>query len=111
VLGSTLGLVFGTFGFALTVFAVVFVAAWLRSNVRNFKAAYVLSVPSRSRRAALELWDALTSALSRYVGGLALVLGIQGALSATALYLIGVPYALALGAWVSITAVIPYFGA
>jgi hypothetical protein len=39
------------------------------------------------------------------------VLAIQGALSATALYLIGVPYALALGAWVSITAVIPYLGA
>jgi hypothetical protein len=30
VLGSTVGLVFGTFGFALTVFAIVFVAAWLR---------------------------------------------------------------------------------
>jgi predicted PurR-regulated permease PerM len=27
------------------------------------------------------------------------------------LYLIGVPYALALGAWVSLTALIPYFGA
>ena len=39
------------------------------------------------------------------------MLAIQGALSATALYLIGVPYALALGAWVSITAVIPYLGA
>jgi predicted PurR-regulated permease PerM len=39
------------------------------------------------------------------------VLVIQGALSATALFLIGVPYALALGAWVSITAVIPYLGA
>jgi predicted PurR-regulated permease PerM len=111
VLGSTLGLVFGTFSFALTIFAVIFVAASLLSNVRNFKAAYVTSVPIRYRRDALELWNALASALSRYVGGLALVLGIQGALSAAALYLIGVPYALALGAWVSITAVIPYLGA
>jgi predicted PurR-regulated permease PerM len=39
------------------------------------------------------------------------LLVIQGALSATALFLIGMPYALALGAWVSITAVIPYLGA
>ena len=111
VLGSTLGLVFGTFSFALTIFAVIFVAASLLSNVRTFKAAYLTSVPSRYRRDAIELWDALASALSRYVGGLAFVLAIQGALSAAALYLIGVPYALALGAWVSITAVIPYLGA
>jgi predicted PurR-regulated permease PerM len=111
VLGSTLGLVFGTFSFALTLFAVIFVATSLLSNVRNFKAAYLTSVPPRYRRDARELWDTLASALSRYVGGLGLVLAIQGALSAMALSLIGVPYALALGAWVSITAVIPYLGA
>jgi predicted PurR-regulated permease PerM len=40
------------------------------------------------------------------VPGLALVLAIQGALSATGLYLIGVPCALALGAWVSLTALL-----
>jgi hypothetical protein len=35
---------------------------------------------------------------------------IQGAVSALALYLLGVPYALALGAWVSLAALILYFG-
>ena len=49
--------------------------------------------------------------LSRYLAGLALVLAIQGVISAVALYLIGVPYPLALGAWVSITAVVPFIGA
>jgi predicted PurR-regulated permease PerM len=111
VLGGTLGLVFGTFSFALTLFAVVFVAASLLANVRSFKAAYLTSVPAAYRRDARELWDALALALSRYLGGLAFVLFVQGALSALALYLIGVPYALALGAWVSITAVIPFLGA
>lgn len=111
VLGGALGLVFGTFSFALTLFAVVFVAASLLSNVRDFKAAYLTSVPVRYRHDAQELWDALAYALSRYLGGLALILVIQGAISAVALYLIGVPYVLALGAWVSITAVIPYLGA
>ena len=38
------------------------------------------------------------------------MLSIQGSLT-TALYLIGVPYALALDGWVSIAAVIPYRGA
>jgi predicted PurR-regulated permease PerM len=111
IFGRTVGLVFGTFSYALTLFAVVFVAASLLANVRSFKAAYLTSVPARYRHDALALWNALGHALTRYLGGLALVLAIQGALSSFALFLIGVPYPLALGAWVSITAVIPYLGA
>jgi predicted PurR-regulated permease PerM len=111
VLGRTVGLIFGTFSYALTLFAVIFIAASLLSNVRSFKAAYLMSVPKHYRHDALDFWDALAHALTRYLGGLALVLMIQGALSATALLMIGIPYSLALGAWVSITAVIPYLGA
>jgi predicted PurR-regulated permease PerM len=111
VLGHTLGILFGTFSWALTLFAVIFIAASLLANVRSFKAAFLTSVPSHYRHDALEFWHALGHALSRYLGGLALVLAIQGGLSAAALFLIGVPYPLALGAWVSITAVIPYLGA
>jgi predicted PurR-regulated permease PerM len=111
VLGRTVGIIFGTFSWALTLFAVIFIAASLLANVRSFKAAYLTSVPGHYRHDALEFWHLLGQALSRYLGGLALVLAIQGALSATALFLIGVPYPLALGAWVSITAVIPYLGA
>lgn len=110
-LSGTVGLVYGAFGFALTLFAIIFVGASLLANVRTFKAAYLRSVPFRYRHDALELWNALDSVLLRYLGGLAIVLLIQGALSAAALYVIGIPYALALGAWVSITAVIPYLGA
>lgn len=111
MLGRTVGILFGTFSWALTLFAVIFIAASLLANVRSFKAAYLTSVPSRYRHDALEFWDALGHALSRYLGGLGLVLAIQGVLSGAALFLIGVPYPLALGAWVSITAVIPYLGA
>jgi len=111
MLGHTVGIIFGTFSWALTLFAVIFVAASLLANVRSFKAAYLTSVPGHYRNDALEFWDALGHALSRYLGGLALVLAIQGVLSALGLFLIGVPYPLALGAWVSITAVIPYLGA
>jgi predicted PurR-regulated permease PerM len=111
ILGGTLGVVYGTFSFAVTLFAVIFIAASLLANVRKFKAAYLTSVPSHYRRDARELWDALAHTLSRYLGGLAFVLILQGVLSGGALYLIGLPYPLALGAWVSITAVIPYLGA
>jgi predicted PurR-regulated permease PerM len=42
---------------------------------------------------------------------LGLSLAIQGALSPLALYLLGVPFALLLGFWVALTALIPYLGA
>jgi predicted PurR-regulated permease PerM len=49
VLGRTVGIVFGTFSYVLTLFAVVFVAVSLLSNVRSFKATYLTSVPNRDR--------------------------------------------------------------
>src|SRR5215213_2185600 len=57
-----------------------------------------------------ELWNAFEHAFSRYMSRQFLDLFIQGAVSALALYLLSVPYALALGAWVSLAALIPYFG-
>ena len=36
---------------------------------------------------------------------------IQGAVSAVGLFVLGVPYALLLGTWVALTAVVPYLGA
>ncbi len=111
LVGGTLGFVTGTFSFALTLFAIVFVAASLLANARGFKASYLCNVPRRYRYDALELWDTLAHALTRYLGGLLLILLIQGAITAVALFLIGVPYPLALGAWVSVAAVLPYLGA
>ena len=74
LLGQTMGIIFGTFSWALTLFAVVFVAASLLSNARSLKAAYLTSVPRPYRHDALAFWDALGHALSRYLGGLGLML-------------------------------------
>ncbi|MEW6636756.1 MAG: AI-2E family transporter [Actinomycetota bacterium] len=111
VLGGALNIITGTFSFALTLFGAVFIGAYLLVDVRRFKAAYLRAAPRRYRRDFLTLWDAFGYSLSRYLGGLALVLAIQGAVSALGLFLLGVPYALVLGAWVSVTAIIPYLGA
>jgi predicted PurR-regulated permease PerM len=111
MLGGAFGVVSGTFSFALSLFGVVFVAAYMLIDVRRFKTTYLLTFPAGYRRDARDLWNAFGFTLSRYLNGLALDLFIQGAISAVALYLIGVPYALALGAFVSLTALIPYIGA
>jgi len=111
VLGGALGFVFGTFGFVLTLFGVVFIGAYLLVDVRRVEAAWLRAWPHGYRRDARTLWEAFGYSLSRYLGGLALVLAIQGMISAVGLFLLGVPYALVLGAFVSVTAVIPYLGA
>jgi predicted PurR-regulated permease PerM len=110
VVGGALGVLTGTFSFALTLFGVIFVGAYLLADVRRIRAAYLRAVPRTHRRDARTLWNAFGYSLSRYLAGLALVLFIQGAASALALWAIGVPYALVLGAWVSVTAVIPFLG-
>ena len=77
----------------------------------TLQARFLRAAPRRYRRDARELWNAFGFTLSRYLGGLGLSLAIQGVFSALALGLLGVPYPILLGAWVSVTALLPYVGA
>ena len=111
LLGGVVGFVFGTVNFLLTLLGVLFIGIYLLVDVRKIKAAYLKAAPHDYRSDMRSLWNAFGYSLSRYLGGLAFVLLIQGVVSAVGLFFIGVPYALVLGAIVSITAIIPYLGA
>jgi predicted PurR-regulated permease PerM len=110
VLGGLVGFISGAFSFGIATFGILFVAVYLLVDVRKVKAAYLKAAPARYRRDARELWDAFGVSLSRYLGGLVIVLVVQGVMAGVALWLLGVPYAILLGAWVSVTAIIPYLG-
>jgi predicted PurR-regulated permease PerM len=110
-LGGLVRVVSGAIGVALALFGVLFVAVYLLVNVRKLKATYLVSAPKRYREDARQLWDAFAFSFSRYLSGLGLDMFIQGAISTVGLMLLGIPYALLLGTWVSITAIIPYLGA
>ena len=99
------------FNFGIILFAVIFVAAYLLVDVRKVKAAYLTAAPKRYRHDARELWEAFGVSLSRYLGGLFLVAVVQGVLAGVALWILDVPFALLLGVWAAITAIIPYLGA
>jgi predicted PurR-regulated permease PerM len=92
-------------------FGIIFVAVYLLVDTRKLKAAFLWAVPSSYRFDALELWNDFGTSLSRYLSGLFFVVVIQGLLTGIALSILGVPYAILLGVWVSITAIIPYVGA
>jgi predicted PurR-regulated permease PerM len=111
VLSEAFGFITSIFGFAVTLFGVIFIGAYLLVDVRRVEATFLRAVPHDYRRDAKTLWDASGYSLSRYLGGLVFVLLIQGAISAVGLFLLGVPYALVLGALVSVMAIIPYLGA
>lgn len=109
-LGGLVGFISGAFSFGIVIFGILFVAVYLLVDVRKVKAAYLKAAPRRYRRDARELWDSFGFSLSRYLGGLLFVVVIQGVLATLALQILGVPYAILLGVWVSVTAIIPYLG-
>jgi predicted PurR-regulated permease PerM len=111
ILGGLVSFVSSTISLVLSLFGVLFVSVYLLANVRQIKAAYLLAAPKRYRRDAAELWESEGTSLSRYLSGLGLDMVIQGAISTVALFLLGVPYALLLGTWVAVAAIIPYLGA
>lgn len=111
LLGGIAGFVSGTVGFGVNLIGALFVSIYLLLDVRRIKAAYLRAFPHHYRWDGRELWNAEGTSLSKYLGGLAFVIVIQGSLTTLALFLIGVPYAILLGAWVSATAIIPYLGA
>jgi predicted PurR-regulated permease PerM len=110
-LDNLLGTVTGIFDIVVKAFGIIFVAIYLLIDARRMKAAFIRMAPTRYRRDAVVLWEDFGLSLSRYLGGLTISLLLQGILSGIALWLIGVPYPLLLGAWVSMTAIIPYLGA
>jgi predicted PurR-regulated permease PerM len=110
-LDNLLGTVTGIFDIVVKAFGIIFVAIYLLIDARRMKAAFIRMAPARYRRDAVVLWEDFGLSLSRYLGGLTISLLLQGILSGIALWLIGVPYPLLLGAWVSMTAIIPYLGA
>ena len=111
LLRGLVGFIPRAFGFGVALFGVLFVAVYLLADVRKVKAAYLRTAPRLYRRDARDLWNAFGESLSRYLGGLAIVVVIQGVLASLALYMLDVPFAILLGAWVSATAIIPYLGA
>jgi predicted PurR-regulated permease PerM len=111
VLGGLLDVASGAAGFAVQVFAILFIAIYLLVDVRKVRDAFIGLPPERYRADAAALWHAFGASMARYLSGLVVVVAFQGVLSSVGLWALGVPYALLLGVWVALTSVIPTFGA
>lgn len=104
MLGRTLGL-------ALTTFGVVFVATYLLIDIPRFRERFVHAFSPAYREDADALWFTIGDSLSRYLAGLLISIVIQSVMVVVGLWIIGIPYALVLGLWMAVTAILPYVGA
>ncbi|MBA3414184.1 MAG: AI-2E family transporter [Chloroflexia bacterium] len=100
----------GTLGVILTLVGIVFVAVYLLADSNRFKLGFIRSIPRVYRDDVEELWSDVGQSLSRYLGGLLVSLAFQGIAAGAALFVLGVPYSLLLGAWTAVAAIVPYVG-
>ena len=100
-----------SFSIAITTFGVIFVATYLLIDIPRFKEKFVLSFSPAYRPDAAQLWSTIGESLSRYLAGLMVSIVIQGMMATIGLAVLGIPYAVVLGVWMSVTAILPYVGA
>jgi predicted PurR-regulated permease PerM len=100
----------GTVGGVFSTLSIILIAAYLLADGERFKLGIIRFLPVQYRDDALVLWNDVVHALSRYLGGLLVSLTFQGVASTIALTLLGVPFALLLGIWTTLGAIIPFIG-
>jgi predicted PurR-regulated permease PerM len=100
----------GTVGGVFTTLSVILIAAYLLADGERFKLGTIRLLPVQYRDDALVLFSDVVEALSRYLTGLLVSLTFQGVASTIALTLLGVPFAILLGIWTAIGAIVPFIG-
>ncbi len=111
VLGTALNSLTQSINVLISAFGVFFIATYLLIDMPRFRNVFVNAFSQPYHRDVEHLWRMLGESLSRYLGGLLVSITMQGFMAGIGLALIGVPYAVILGIWMSLTAVLPYIGA
>jgi predicted PurR-regulated permease PerM len=100
----------GTVAGVFTALSTILIAVYFLADGERFKNALIRVLPRQYRDDALVLWNDVGEALSRYIAGLVISLAFQGIASTTVMFFLNVPYALLLGIWTTIGAIVPYIG-
>ncbi len=104
---GVVGTLVGALGDALLV---VVVALFLAADPRPYRRGLLHLIPLERRARAIEILDALDTGLWRWILGQSVAMLVVGTVTATGLWLLGIPLALALGILAGLLNVIPYLG-
>ena len=108
---GVIGGVFGVFGTIFNLFLMVLVSIYLLLEREKITHAMLHTIPETVRDQSLELFYAVERSLIKYLRGQVLLCGIMGVLGWAIMFFTVGEYALAVGAWVAATELIPVLGA
>jgi predicted PurR-regulated permease PerM len=108
---GVIGGVFGVFGTIFNLLLMVLISIYLLLEREKFTDALLGTVPRAVRDQSLELFYAVERSLVKYLRGQLLLCAIMGVLGWAIMFFTVGEYALAVGAWVAATELIPVLGA
>ena len=110
-LSALVGVAGDVFSFALAVFTLVFVALFVLIDMPKIKAAVASVLAPAQSELTLDVWERITTTISRWAIGAAAIAVIAGTVQGTTAWLLGSSYALALGVIAGFLDLIPNLGA
>jgi predicted PurR-regulated permease PerM len=110
-LSSLVGIAGDIFGFAIGVFTIVFVALFVLIDMPKIKRAVASLLPPTERERTLDVWERITTTISRWAIGAATIAVIAGTVQGTTAWILGSSYAVALGVIAGLLDLIPNLGA
>ena len=108
---GVIGGVFGVFGTIFNLFLMVLISIYLLLEREKITDALLQTIPETVRDQSLELFYAVERSLIKYLRGQLLLCAIMGVLGWAIMFFTVGEYALAVGAWVAATELIPVLGA
>jgi predicted PurR-regulated permease PerM len=110
-LGDLVGLAGAAFSFGLAVFTIIFVALFLLIDRTKIQQAIASMLPPQQGQTTIEVWERITTTISRWAIGAATIALIAGTVQGGTAYLLGSSYWLALGLIAGFLDLIPNLGA
>lgn len=110
-LSALVGVAGDVFGFALGIFTLVFVALFVLIDMPRIKAAVTSLLEKPQGERTLDVWERITTTISRWAIGAATIAVIAGTVQGGTAWLLGSDYALALGVIAGFLDLIPNLGA
>jgi predicted PurR-regulated permease PerM len=110
-ISAVLGIAGGFFSICLTVFTILFICLFLLSDIANLKRSLASVLAPGEDDRWLGVWERVTTSVSRWAIGVAVIAVIAGTVQGTTAWLLGSSYALGLGVIAGLLDMIPNIGA
>lgn len=110
-LSELIGVAGAAFSLALGIFTIVFVALFVLIDMPKIKRAVASLLAPPERALTLDVWERITTTISRWAIGAAVIAVIAGTIQGTTAWILGSSYALALGVIAGFLDLIPNLGA